>query len=158
MTFYPEETEQMMRKFYNSLSEKDKRRYAALEAMKLSHGGIGYIAMVLQICPDTIKAGVKELQSLDVDGGYDPRIRQPGGGRKPYDQTIENIDEAFKDVVKNYTAGDPKDDSLLWTNLTHAEIALRLSQDHGITVSETVVIKLLKKHKFKKRKAQKKKR
>jgi hypothetical protein len=29
-----------MRKFYNTLSEKDKRRYAAIEAMKLGHGGI----------------------------------------------------------------------------------------------------------------------
>ena len=48
-------------------------------------------------------------------------------------------------------------DEVLWTNLTHDEIAQRLCQDHGITVSETVVIKLLKKHQFKKRKAQKKK-
>jgi hypothetical protein len=29
-----------MVKIYNSLGEKDKRRYAAIEAKKLGHGGI----------------------------------------------------------------------------------------------------------------------
>ncbi len=158
MTPYPEKTEQMMRKFYNTLDEKERRRYAAMEAIKLGHGGIGYIAFVLEVCRDTIKAGIKELQSLDDNSDSDPSIRQGGGGRKPLEQTIPTIDKAFLDVVQNHTAGDPMNDEVLWTNLTHAEIETRLEQDHGITVSETVVIKLLKKHKFKKRKAQKKKR
>ncbi len=157
MTPYPQETEQMMKKFHNSLSEKDSRRYAAMEAIKLGHGGIGYIAEVLDVCRDTITAGIIELQSLPLDCDYNPRIRQPGGGRKRYDKTIAQIDTAFLDVIKNHTAGDPMNDEVLWTNLTHDEIAQRLCQDHGITVSETVVIKLLKKHQFKKRKAQKKK-
>ena len=145
----------MMRKFYNTLSEKDRRRYAAMEAIKLGHGGIGYIAFVLGVCRDTINVGIKELQSLDGNSD-NSRIRQSGGGRKPIEQTIPAIDKAFLDVVQNHTAGNPMNDEVLWTNLTHAEIATRLEQDHGIRVSETVVIKLLKKHKFKKRKAQKK--
>ena len=147
-----------MRKFYNTLNEKERRRYAAIEAMKLGHGGIGYIADILGICRDTIKAGIKELQFLDSSSRSEGRIRRPSERRKAHEQTMPTIDEAFLDVVKNHTAGDPMDDSVLWTNLTHAEIATRLEEDHGLTVSETVVIKLLKKHKFKRRKAQKKKR
>jgi len=37
---YTPEVEVQMRNFYNSLSEKDRRRYAAIEALKLGYGGI----------------------------------------------------------------------------------------------------------------------
>ena len=36
---YTDEVVKLMRKFYASLSEKDRRRYAAIEAKKLGHGG-----------------------------------------------------------------------------------------------------------------------
>jgi len=69
-----------MRKFYNTLSEKDKRRYAAIEAMKLDHGGIAYIAQLLNCDPKTITQGIKDLESLPIESEYNKRIRQPGGG------------------------------------------------------------------------------
>jgi len=37
MTPYPAVTEQLMKRFFNTLAEKDKRRYAAIEAQKLGH-------------------------------------------------------------------------------------------------------------------------
>ncbi len=40
MTYSPE-IEHSMRIFHDSLSEKDRRRYAAIEATKLGHGGTG---------------------------------------------------------------------------------------------------------------------
>ena len=40
MTPYPQEVEQQMQRFYRSLSDKDRRRYAAVEALKLGWGGI----------------------------------------------------------------------------------------------------------------------
>ena len=39
--------EAQMRAFYQSLSEKDRRRYAAVEVRKLDRGGLSYIANVL---------------------------------------------------------------------------------------------------------------
>ena len=69
-----------MRKFYNTLSEKDKRRYAAIEVMKLGHGGIAYIAQLLNCDHKTITQGIKDLESLPVESEYHKRIRQPGGG------------------------------------------------------------------------------
>ena len=41
---YSPEIEYSMRMFHESLSEKDRRRYAAIEAAKLGHGGTGYIS------------------------------------------------------------------------------------------------------------------
>lgn len=156
MTPYPESTERLMRKFYQTLSEKDRRRYAAVEAQKLGHGGITYMVKVLGCAHSTIAIGIKELTDLADGSGYDAKIRRPGGGRKRYDVSHPGIDEAFLDVVKDNTAGDPMQEKVLWTNLTQREIAERLQAQHGIQVSETVVEQLLKKHDFTRRKAQKK--
>jgi len=42
-----------------------------------------------------------------------------------------------------------------WTNLTRREIAELLAQEYQVAVSETVIRKLLKKHDYRRRKAQK---
>ena len=78
--YYETTIEQEMRKFYNTLSEKDKRRYAAIEAIKLGHGGIAYIAHLLRCGRKTVTQGIKDLESLSAESEYDARIRQPGGG------------------------------------------------------------------------------
>ncbi|NJK53099.1 MAG: hypothetical protein HC936_10315 [Leptolyngbyaceae cyanobacterium SU_3_3] len=36
---YPAQIEAQMQRCYQSLSEKDRRRYAAIEAVKLGYGG-----------------------------------------------------------------------------------------------------------------------
>ena len=40
MEEYPKLVEDQMVKFFRSLNERDRRRYAAVEAAKLGHGGI----------------------------------------------------------------------------------------------------------------------
>ena len=79
---YCEKTEQVMRQFFKSLSEKDKRRYAAVEAQKLGEGGISYIARVLGCARNTIYQGLGELEAMPGDSQVEPRIRRPGGGRQ----------------------------------------------------------------------------
>lgn len=156
MTPYSEAVEQLMVKFYRTLSEKDRRRYAAMEAQKLGRGGITYISKVLGCAHGTIASGVQELNMLPDDSGYEPRIRRPGGGRKPYEETLPGVDDAFLAVIENNTAGDPMQVGVRWTNLSRQAIADRMQEEHGIQVSETVVEQLLKKHDFTRRKAQKK--
>ncbi len=153
---YPSEIEQKMKKFYQTLSEKDKRRYAAVEALKLGHGGIVYVAGVLGCHRSTISTGVEELNGLPEASGYERRIRETGGGRKPYEETWPDIDEQFLDVISEYTAGDPMDAEVWWTNLSPQEIAERLAEQHDIEVSVTVTQKLLDKHGYRRRKIQKK--
>lgn len=77
-------------------------------------------------------------------------------GRKRYYAVYPDIDQKFLDVLKDYTAGDPMQDDVLWTNLTPKEIASRLSESHGLHVSVTVIRQLLHKHNYRRRKAQKK--
>ncbi len=79
-TTFNEETEQRMRDFYGSLNEKDRRRYAGLEANKLGHGGIAYISEILGCDRKTVSKGIDELlDSPDLDP---LRVRQKGGTEK----------------------------------------------------------------------------
>jgi len=44
MASYSSQVERHMKALYDSLSEKDRRRYAAVEAEKLGYGGAQYVA------------------------------------------------------------------------------------------------------------------
>lgn len=78
------------------------------------------------------------------------------GGRKCYLDSTPQIVEAFTSVVDTYTAGDPRQDGILWTNLTRSEIAAGLAE-HDFSVSVTVVDRLLEKFDLGQRKPQKSK-
>jgi hypothetical protein len=76
MDRYAAEIEQKMQRFFGWRSEKDRRRYAAVEAAKLGHGGVEYIARVLGCDPQTIRQGLRDLEEAeDAAAG---RIRQKG--------------------------------------------------------------------------------
>jgi hypothetical protein len=75
MTYSPE-IEHAMRMFYNSLSEKDRRRYAAIEAAKLGYGGNAYVATLLGCDPKTIRQGQQDLDHLPDELGK--RVRKKG--------------------------------------------------------------------------------
>ena len=76
MNAYAPDVEAKMKRLYDSLRENDRRRYAAVEALKLGHGGIEYIARILECDPKTIRAGLAELEDqaeLDTT-----RVRKKG--------------------------------------------------------------------------------
>ena len=66
-----------MKRLYESLSEKDRRRYAAVEAGKLGHGGNAYISHLLGCDPNTIRRGMQELEALPNDEA-EGRVRKKG--------------------------------------------------------------------------------
>jgi len=76
MEAYPVEVETKMKRLFRWLSEKDRRRYAAVEAAKLGHGGVEYIARVFSCDPKTIRQGLKELE--DPEDPAAGRVRKKG--------------------------------------------------------------------------------
>ena len=144
--------EKNMVAFYNSLSEKDRRRYAAIEAQKYGHGGITYASALFQCDEKTIRKAISEF--TDIEAMNRKSIRKPGGGRASKLDTIDDINDIFLEVVSNNTAGNPMKDEVKWTNLTKADIIKKMAS-RGIHVSKNIVRKLLKKNNFVKRKAQK---
>ena len=59
-----------MRVFYETLSEKDRRRYAAVESRKFGYGSIEYIASVLGCRRRTVENGTlpQEVENIGRNG------------------------------------------------------------------------------------------
>lgn len=139
---------------FSRLSEKDKRLYAGVEALKLPYGGISYIAQLFACSRNTILRGIIELGGKEAIPRK--RDRKAGGGRKQLIEKQADINELFLSILKEHTAGDPMDEKVKWTNLTKADIAAELAKK-GFKVSRNIVKKLLKNHDYVKRKPLKKK-
>lgn len=77
MEAYSEGIERKMKRLFDWLSEKDRRRYAAIEAAKLGHGGVEYVARVVGCDPKTIWQGLQDLEEPQ-DAAAD-RVRKKGG-------------------------------------------------------------------------------
>jgi hypothetical protein len=78
MTGYEKNIELKMQRLFATLSEKDRRRYAGIEAAKLGQGGIDYVSGLFEMDPKTVRRGLTELELLD-----DPaqsRVRKKRGG------------------------------------------------------------------------------
>ncbi len=150
MIRYNEEIVTQIQIFYNSLNEKDKRRYAAVEAMKLGYGGKKYICELLGCDKKTLNQGISDLNNEAAMKSC--RIRKKGGGRKSVLKSESGISGTFLQVIQDNTAGSPMNERIRRTNLTRPEIAGLLAMK-GYKVSVPVVTQLLKKHDFRKRKA-----
>jgi hypothetical protein len=77
MTGYSAAVERHMVRLYASFSEKDRRRYAAIEAEKLGRGGVAYIANLFGCDPQTIHHGAQDIEQLPADEA-EGRVRKEG--------------------------------------------------------------------------------
>ena len=107
---YPEEIEKLMKQYYDSLSEKYRRQYAAIESLKIEFYGEAYISRILNVTRKTIKKGKKEL----IEGSDVPneRTRAVGGGRNKIIDNAEYIHDTFMEIMQNHTAGSPMDENI----------------------------------------------
>ncbi len=69
--------------FYSLLDEQQRRLYAALESLRLGHGGDSQLADFLGIDAHTVARGRQQLLDRDVEIG---RMRRAGAGRKPVEK------------------------------------------------------------------------
>jgi hypothetical protein len=83
----PNELKAAILLFYTLLDEKQRRLYAALESLKLGHGGDRQLADFLNLDPHTIARGRQELLNREVELG---RVRKIGGGRKTLEKKRPN--------------------------------------------------------------------
>jgi hypothetical protein len=155
---YPPDVERAMQTLYRSLRENDRRRYAAVEAAKLGHGGLDYITTLLGCDPKTVRRGQQDLERLadeDLqDIGPDPRVRKPGGGRKPAAESLPDLVPSLHAVLEDHTAGDPMRQEVIWTDLTPREIAEAL-REKDLYVCEQVIRQVLDDEGYRRRSMQK---
>ena len=79
----PDELRAAIILFYSLLDERQRRLYAALESLKIGHGGDRRIAELLGLDAGTVARGRQQLLAGDV---HRQRVRRPGGGRHPVEK------------------------------------------------------------------------
>ena len=139
---YQPEVEQKMRNVYDSLSEKDRRRYAAAEAVKLGYGGFAYVARLFSCSRESIEHGMRELDQLPDDPLGD-RIRRPGAGRPKIEEQQPEVIPQVQKIIQHRTAGDPMREEVTWTDLTPKDIAGYLHDEMGTTIAPRIVRRIL---------------
>lgn len=139
---YHADVQRKMQNVYNSLSEKDRRRYAAAESIKLGYGGVACIARLFDCSRESIDHGLRELDRLP-DDPLGQRIRRPGAGRKPLEEKQPEITAHVQRILQDRTAGDPMRDNVTWTDLTPREIADRMNRDFEINLAPGIVRRIL---------------
>ncbi|MFQ5464231.1 MAG: ISAzo13 family transposase [Phycisphaerae bacterium] len=139
---YQIEVEQKMRNVYSSLSEKDRRRYAAAEAVKLGYGGVAYIARLFDCSRDAIERGMREIDQLPNDP-VGNRIRRPGAGRPKIEEQRPEVVPQVQEIIRHRTAGDPMRENVTWTDLTPTEIAGHLNDEFNIAIAPRIVRRIL---------------
>jgi transposase len=122
------------------LSERGRRIWAASEARALGRGGIAVVARASGIAENTIRKGIREIDSDDrLEGG---RVRRRGGGRKPISETAPELIRALERLVAEDCRGDPMQ-VLLWTSRSVRNLATEL-REQGYEVHYTTVAALLR--------------
>jgi len=122
------------------LSERGRRIWAASEARVLGRGGIAAVSRASGISENTIRKGLREIDSGErLDRG---RVRRHGGGRKSIGETDPELIVALERLVAEDCRGDPMQ-VLLWTSKSVRKLAVEL-RDQGHEVHFTTVAALLR--------------
>jgi hypothetical protein len=126
--------EEMMRLCFRSLPEDHRRRYAAVEALKIGYGGVAYVAKVLGMSRRTIYTCIRELEKMGDDrdhpqrsSGEANRVRRRGGGRRPMLDDDPQLAETLHEVLEAHSAGSPTDPGVRWIDLKPVQLAQELS-------------------------------
>ena len=122
-----------------TLNERQRRLWAAAEAIPLGHGGIVLVSRATGISCPTIRNGIKELNTpacLPPD-----RCRRPGGGRKKGSDQQPTLKASLDALVEPTAKGDPMS-PLRWTTKSTRRLANEL-QHQGFLVGKSQVCSLL---------------
>jgi Rhodopirellula transposase DDE domain len=120
--------------------ERRRRLWAAAEARSHGRGGIAAVARATGLNEETVRRGVRELESGEVIGAG--RVRRPGAGNRPVAETHPGIEAALGALVDPVTRGDPES-PLRWTSKSAAKLAAGLAA-RGYEISDRTVLRILK--------------
>ena len=122
------------------LNERQRRLWAAAEARSHGRGGIAATARATGMHVETIRLGIRELESGET---LEPgRVRRRGGGRKSLTETDPTLLEDLERLVDEDSRGDPER-PLRWTAKSVRKLAEGLCE-LGHEIHFTSVAKLLR--------------
>ncbi len=138
-----EPSESILRRKYRvlraTLTERQRRLWAAAEAQAFGRGGIAAVQRATGMSYDTVARGLREIRSKE---SLEPeRSRRPGGGRKKLTTLDSTLTRDLERLVEPMSRGDPES-RLRWTVKSTRTLAHELKK-RGHGVSHTVVAELL---------------
>ena len=120
--------------------ERRRRLWAAAEARSCGRGGIAAVARAAGIAENTIRKGLRELDSGErLEAG---RVRRPGAGRKPLTEKDPTLLADLERLIDGDSRGDPEL-PLRWTSKSVRKLAEALGE-LGHAVSFRTVARLLR--------------
>jgi transposase len=122
------------------LSERTRRRWAAVEAVSLGRGGISVVSAATGLGYSTIQRGIRELNTGDTPPTG--RQRRLGAGRKRTAVVDPGVKAALERLVEPESRGDPQS-PLRWTCKSTRRLAQELTSQ-GHPIGPTSVRQLLK--------------
>jgi hypothetical protein len=122
------------------LDERDRRLFAANEALALGQGGVTATARATGLARSTINRGIQELRSAGNEIGR--RVRRPGGGRKSAVAHQPDLPAALEAAIESAIRGDPCS-PLRWVSRSQRHL-VKVLRDQGFAVSQRVVANLLR--------------
>jgi len=122
------------------LTERARRRWAAVEAASLGRGGITAVSAATGLAHSTIRRGIAELRRGDP--APPGRERRPGAGRRRATAIDPGLRAALERLVEPDSRGDPQS-PLRWTCKSTRRLAQELTA-RGHRVGPTTVRYLLR--------------
>jgi hypothetical protein len=122
------------------LNEQSRRRFVALEAQALGHGGVSLMSQISGLARSTIYRGLSDIR--DKVSAPPGRVRKEGGGRKKKTTEDATLVVDLRRLVAPVTRGDPMR-PLLWTSRSLRNLVRELAKT-GHRVSPTVVGDILR--------------
>lgn len=124
----------------DTLDERQRRLWAAVEAKALGYGGVSLVAKATGVSRRAIHFALAELESADAPPAG--MVRRPGAGRKPLVRLQPKLPAALEALVEPESCGDPQS-PLRWTRKSVRNLAGQLEED-GFEVGRQKVLELLR--------------
>jgi transposase len=135
--------EEIITKKYQTLqaewNERQRRLWAASEAMCLGRGGVSIVARATGLSRPTLNKGIQELKNDERLAGN--RVRREGGGRKKATEKQPGLLAALDALVEPTAKGDPMS-PLRWTTHSTRNLCEAINEK-GFDISQKQVCRLL---------------
>lgn len=126
------------------LDERERRLFAANEAMAHGRGGVMAVSRATGLARSTINRGVREVRS--ACNAMVKRVRRPGAGRKTAVAHQPDLPSALEALIEDAIRGDPCS-PLRWVSRSQRHLVQALAEQ-GFRASQSVVANLLRQMKY----------
>ena len=126
---------QLDKQLMGYFDERQRRLYAATQALKYGYGGIKRVHDELGLDENTIRRGIQDLSQASLGD----RVRQVGGGRKKQIDLYPELPGIIQQMVKE--RGNPMK-HLLYTHIS-IDTLTSLIKDKGYVIGKNVVNRIL---------------